>query len=341
MNVDELWYGHGTVARFIRAAVSPLSWLYRTGVGTRNLLYDRGAFRAIGATIPVVSVGNISVGGTGKTPFSAYLVRELVAGGHKPAVVMRGYGEDEPHVHRRLNPGVPVITGADRVSGIRAAAAAGADVAILDDGFQHRRAARDLDIVLVSAERWRDDQRLLPAGPLREPPASLARAGLVVVTRKSATDADARAVQSGIRAARGDVNIAIAALEPSALVAASGGDTISLDVLRGETVLAVAGIGDPSSYFEQLRQLGARVTEFRFRDHHEYTASDAARICAGYPGHKYVVSTEKDAVKLGSVWPANGPPLWYLSQAVRITEGSSLVAAALAKLFKRATSIAE
>jgi len=341
MTVDDLWYGRSAAARVARAAAAPLSWLYGGVTAARNALYDAGALRVHPASIPVVSVGNVTVGGTGKTPLSAFLVRELISAGRHPAVVMRGYGDDELHLHARMNPGIAVITGADRVAGIRQAAAGGADVVVLDDGFQHRRASRDVDIVLVSAERWRGGLGLLPAGPLRESQRSLGRADVVVVTQKSATPEQASAVAQMIRVAHPGASVAIAELQPDALVRASGSESMALTKLRGARVLAVAGIGDPSSFFAQLRQLGAEVTELRFRDHHAYTSSDAVRIAGESAGHKYVVTTEKDAVKLTRVWPANGPALWYLSQAVRVTEGYALVASALANLFKRATSIAE
>lgn len=340
MSVDRIWYGRSAGASFARTLLAPASWLFGSVVAARNALYDRGVMRARDSQIPVVSVGNVSVGGTGKTPFTAYIVRELRALRHNPAVVMRGYGDDELHLHSRLNPGVAVITGSDRVAGIRAAAVSGADVAVLDDAFQHRRAQRDLDIVLVSAEHWRDHLRLLPAGPLREPMTSLRRADLVVVTRKSASDADARAAVLGIRALPSVyADIVTASFPLDAIVSATRTHIMHLDSLRDTRVLAIAGVGDPASFFAQLRQLGASVTKRRFRDHHDYTASDVANLMARSVGHKYVVTTEKDVVKLSRLWPANGPELWYLSQAVRLTEGDSLVAAALAKLFKRATSI--
>jgi tetraacyldisaccharide 4'-kinase len=135
-------------------------------------------------------------------------------------------------------------------------------------------------------------------------------------------------------------DVILARIAPAALVAVRGVNSIPLDVLGGERVLAFAGVGDPSSFFAQLRQLGAVVTGRRFGDHHAYTAADVGRLTGQYAGHKYAVTTEKDAVKLSTLWPATGPELWYLSQAVRITEGEPLLASALAKLFQRATSIA-
>lgn len=340
MNVDELWYGGSGGAPFLRTIVSPLSWLYCSIVSARNALYDHGAFRTHESPVPVVSVGNITVGGTGKTPFSAYIVGVLLASGHHPAIVMRGYGDDELHLHARMNPGIPVITGADRVTGIHAAVAAGADVVVLDDGFQHRRAQRDLDIVLVSAEHWHDNLSLLPAGPLREPLRSLGRADLIVVTQKSASNDDVGSVVRAIHAMPAiRAAVIVASLIPSAIKSASRNEAISLAAINGESVLAIAGIGDPGSFFAQLKQLGARVTERRFGDHHGYTAVEANRLALESSSHKYVVTTEKDAVKLLTLWPANGQELWYLSQAVSLTEGTSLVAAALVNLFKRATLI--
>ncbi|MEO7218279.1 MAG: tetraacyldisaccharide 4'-kinase [Gemmatimonadaceae bacterium] len=324
----------------MRTLLTPLSWVYASVIWARNVLYDHSVIASHASSIPVISVGNVSVGGTGKTPFSAYLVDRLTKAGHHPAIVMRGYGGDETRLHSRLNPGLAVIADRDRVAGIRTASTLGADVAVLDDAYQHRRAKRDLDIVLVSADRWSDDIRQLPAGPLREPLTSLKRAELIVVTQKSVTDAEAAAVSRAIGTLRGvGALVLVARLEPEELISAATGESAMLDLIRGERVLAIAGIGDPASFFAQLAQLGAVITERRFRDHHDYTFDEARQLSAESAGHKYVVTTGKDIVKLASLWPAGGAELWYLSQAVRLTEGAPLVDAALAKLFQRASSI--
>jgi len=137
-------------------------------------MYDSGLFPSEEFSVAVVSVGNLSVGGTGKTPVAAWIARALTERGIKPGIVLRGYGGDETIVHQRLNAGVPVIVASDRARGIREAIAQGADVVILDDAFQHRRAARDADVLLVDADSWSGSPRLLPrrtvarAAPVRE-----------------------------------------------------------------------------------------------------------------------------------------------------------------------------
>ena len=185
---ERVWYGGDALASSVRTALIPAERIFGGLVGARDILYDAGWLPALETPIPAVSVGNLTVGGTGKTPMAAWIARGLAARGAQPAVVLRGYGDDEPLVHRALNPDIPVIVGADRVAAVAQAAAAGATVAVLDDAFQHRRVQRLADIVLISADRWTGDVRLLPAGPWREPLESVRRATLVVVTRKAASD---------------------------------------------------------------------------------------------------------------------------------------------------------
>ena len=179
-----LWGGLASVL-----AAGP-ALLFGAVVRVRNALYDRGWLPARRAPLPVVSVGNLTVGGTGKTPVAAWIVRRLSERGHRPALVSRGYGRDELALHGRWNPAVPVVASPDRAGAAREAARRGADVAVLDDGFQHRRLARDADVVLLAAEE-RFPGRMLPAGPYREPSRALRRADLIVVTRKAAPESAA------------------------------------------------------------------------------------------------------------------------------------------------------
>src|SRR5258705_740665 len=182
--IERLWFDESIVAGSARLALGPAAWLYASIVRVRGELYDRDLLHAHRAAVPVLSIGNLSVGGTGKTPLAAWAAERLRAEGAKPAVLLRGYGGDEPLVHATLNPDIPVIADPDRVAGARKALAVGADCAILDDGFQHRRLARVADWVLLSAEQPPHRARLLPAGPWREPPPAVRRGTGALVTRK-------------------------------------------------------------------------------------------------------------------------------------------------------------
>lgn len=327
--IERVWAADGLAAR----ALTPLSWLFAAGTGVRNALYDLGVLRSEALPIPAISVGNLSVGGTGKTPVSAWVAQQLMAMGASPAIVMRGYGADEPLVHKRLNPDVPVIVNADRVAGARAAAARGATVVVLDDAFQHRRARRDVDLVLVAAEQG-GAHCLLPAGPLREGRRALRRASLLLVTRKSATLAEAEAVAAEWTAFAGAPASAVVALQPGLLRPVRDSDAAPVEpaALTGKRVLAISAIGAPAAFAAQLTSLGTVVTQATFPDHHAFDARDAAALAARAGTVDMAVCTLKDAVKLGPLWPRNAPPLWYLSQAVVVERGAPQLHEALRRL---------
>lgn len=338
MSIEAVWESEVLWARVVRAVLTPTSWVFGAGVSLRNALYDAGVLRSVAPPIPTVSIGNLSVGGTGKTPVAAYVVRRLREQGRTPAIVMRGYGGDEVDVHRHLNPGLRVYAAPDRVAGITRAASEGADVAVLDDAFQHRRAGRTLDIVLIGAERWFSGAhaRLLPAGVLREGPRALRRASLVIVTHKVAGADVVQRVSDAVRAVVPDVPLASIHCGIGVLCRIEDGGArhalVPLSALAGARVLAVAGVGDPASFFAQLAAVGALVTPVRFPDHHAYTTGDIAALQGAASGHKYIVVTLKDAVKLRRAWPAKGPPLWYVSQAVEVSGGASFIDTALVHL---------
>ena len=322
--VERVWFGRDPLARAARAALAPLAWSYGVVIGTRNRLYDRGLLGAEPLALPALSVGNMTVGGTGKTPIAAELAARLLAAGARPAIVLRGYGADEPLVHARLNPGAIVVASPDRVRGVAEARERGADVAVLDDALQHRRARRLADVVLVSADRWVDDpRRLLPAGQWREPITALRRAALVVVTRKAASDAAVAAVSRDVRAASPGVPIAVAALVPGELRDLASGARRPIEALRGRRVLAVAAVGDPSAFARQLAAAGADVRLRRFPDHHAFTSADVERLAVDAADADDVVCTLKDAVKLDPLWPRARTTLWYVSQAVELREGAA------------------
>jgi tetraacyldisaccharide 4'-kinase len=288
-------------------------------------MYDSGLFPAEKFSVAVVSVGNLSVGGTGKTPVAAWIAHALTERGIKPSIVLRGYGGDETLVHQRLNPNVPVVVASDRPRGIRQAIADGADVVILDDAFQHRRAARDADVVLVDADSWSGAPRLLPAGPWREPLRSARRATLVIITRKSADKATVEAARRAVAAAAPQVPIAMMHLVPGELRSTSTGQTLPLHLLRGADLTAIAAIARPESFFRQLTELGAVVRPHSFPDHHAFTSSEARHLAAQASSSDFVVCTLKDAVKLESIWPAEAGSLWYVSQRLKIEDGQPYI----------------
>ena len=247
--VQRLWYGADASTRFARAALTPASWLYGVAVRARAWRFDHWDGAIHSAALPVLSLGNLTVGGTGKTPVAAWAAATLQSRGARPAIVMRGYGDDEPSVHARLNPTVPVIVDADRVRGAASAMRAGADCVVLDDGFQHRRIARVSDWVLVSAERWRDDLRLLPAGPLREPVGALARADILLVTRKSAALSAADRIGQRLREQRPLLRVAVCHLAFDALVNDRTQERRPVNWLSGRRVVAAAALGDSAAFF--------------------------------------------------------------------------------------------
>ncbi|HKG93001.1 MAG TPA: tetraacyldisaccharide 4'-kinase, partial [Gemmatimonadaceae bacterium] len=305
-----------------RAALAPFAALYAGVVAARGWMYDHGLLPSHDLPIPSVSVGNLSVGGTGKTPLSAWIAAELRDLDAAPAIVLRRYGGDEPLVHSTLNPDVPVIVDADRVRGVNRAMVMGARSTVLDDAFQHRRARRSADIVLLSADRWQPRQRLLPAGPWREPVRALRRASLVIVTRKAAGEETAAVALRAALAAAPDVSGAVALLALGKLHLATGPGEQPLSRIEGADVLAVSAVGDPGAFAAQLRTAGAaNVRTATFPDHHHFTGGDAAALAGAAAAADLAICTLKDAVKLAPLWPRQAGPLWYVSQRVEIERG--------------------
>jgi tetraacyldisaccharide 4'-kinase len=326
-----VWYGQGAGSRALRALLWPAELLF--GVISRRVGVQK-ARGAVHGAVPTISVGNLTVGGTGKTPVAAWFAAQLKARGFKPVLLLRGYGDDEPKVHELLNPDVPVLVDAERRRSGKRALAQGATALVMDDAFQHRQMPRDVDVVLLSADAWDGRVRLLPAGPFREELSALRRAHLVVVTRKAATRAQADEVARAVRDICERVPIAIVHLAPASLVPWGGGAATPAATLRGERVLAVSGIGAPGAFAAQLRALGADVQDTTFGDHHAYSDADVAMVVARASGVERVVCTLKDAVKLGPRWPHNAPGLWYLSQAVVWESGQEGVQVLLDRLIQ-------
>jgi tetraacyldisaccharide 4'-kinase len=331
-SIARLWHSDAPGPAMTRALLSPIAWAFGGAVRVRNALFDRGVFRSTSAAIPVVSVGNLSVGGTGKTPLAAYFAMRLKAAGATPALVMRGVGDDESRAYAVLAPGALVITDADRVRGVRSAAQRGADVAILDDAFQHRRIRRDFDIVVLSADRRHIRPRLLPAGPQREPIESLRRAALAVIVRKAAGRDRVERIRALVQEIVPHLAIAEVSLAPAGTVNWRSGEERSLETMGDQRLLAIAGIGNPDAFFKQLAPYASHVEPMPFRDHYAFTERDALFLADCAAGFDAVVCTLKDAVKLGPIWPRQAPELWYVSQRLEVEEGEAEVQRILARL---------
>lgn len=297
----------GPVAWATRAALWWARLPYAAGVGVRNWRYDRDPQRAARVPVPVVCVGNLTLGGTGKTVAAEYVAgyyREL---GRQVVLVSRGYGgtdggpNDEAMVLEENLPDVPHLQGVDRTAVATAAVEElEADVIVLDDGFQHRRLHRDLDVVLLDATRPVTREYLFPRGVLREPVASLKRAGFVLFTRcDQAERVDEQ--RAWLTNAFPHLPHATTAHAPVSLIGPDGAE--DLESLAGKAVAVFSGIGHPPAFVQTVGQLGAMVVASReFPDHHPYTRADVddlTRWAAGLPSEVgTILTTQKDWVKL-------------------------------------------
>jgi tetraacyldisaccharide 4'-kinase len=312
------------------AASVPYGW----GVRWRNRLFDRGWKHAVRAAVPVVSVGNLTVGGTGKTPCVEYVARFYRRLGLRVAVLSRGYGSahgpnDEALVLEENLPDVPHLQGADRAAlAATAVEELESEVLVLDDGFQHRRLARDLDVVLVDATDPWGGGHLLPRGLLREPPRGLRRAGVVVLTRCDQVGAGERArLREAVARFAPGVPLAESRHRPLGLVTAGGAEA-GLDLLQGRPAAAFCGLGNPDGFRHTLEQLGAAAVAFRtFPDHHAYTRADVEglRGWAGQlPAGCVILTTQKDLVKL-RLERLGGRDLWALRVQLFVEEGRDVL----------------
>jgi tetraacyldisaccharide 4'-kinase len=283
----------------------PLSLVYGAVSGSRRFLYVRGLRRATRLPCPVVVVGNVSVGGTGKTPLVIWLVQHLAKRGFRPGIVTRGYGGSSSVVRRidladdpslvgdeslllARRTGAPVAVGRDRPAAARLLVSAGCDVIVSDDGLQHYALARDCEIVVIDGDRRFGNGWLLPAGPLRETPSRLKIADAIVVN-------GGRALLAGALSMR---------LEAKTAVALVAGTVQPLSQLAGRSVHAIAGIGNPERFFNMLRARGIEVLGRALPDHARLTAGDIE-----FGDDKPVLMTEKDAVKCGAF---AGTRHWYV-----------------------------
>jgi tetraacyldisaccharide 4'-kinase len=304
-----LWWSRHPLARLARGALLPLAALYRAVVVTRAAAYRHGwvGFAARSLPLPAVAIGNLAVGGAGKTPFAAWVAGFYANRGLRPGILLRGYGGDEHRVHERLVPGAIVMPDPNRAVAAERARAAGAQVLVLDDAYQRLDVARDLNIALVNVENARAAPWPLPAGPWREGWGALGRADLIVVTRRRTSAKDARALAARLAARWPNTPVAAVHLAVEGLEGMRSGRHTALGALRGKRVVVAAGIADPTSLAVQVRASGAIVQLVAYQDHHAYAPADVAQLVQAAQSADYVVVTEKDAVKLREQWPDDGP----------------------------------
>jgi tetraacyldisaccharide 4'-kinase len=327
--------GHtsGPRAILLRVLFALLSWPYSLVVRLRNDLYSMGLLRARKVNAAVISVGNLTVGGTGKTPLVVWLCRTVRQRQRRCVILTRGYktqkmGElsDEPAMLAARCPDVSVVVNPNRVAGAkRAIGDHGAEVLILDDGFQHRRLARDIDIVTIDATLPFGYGRLLPAGLLREPIAGLQRASAVVVTRCDQVSEERLAqIERQVRQANPDVIVARSIHAP-VNAATCGGTEIGLEDLRGKRVYAFCGLGNPEAFFDTVRHIGCVLLGRRsFDDHYAYTSESLGEIRRQAKDHSadYIVTTQKDWTKIACLMPLeDAPPIVYLAVEMEFITG--------------------
>jgi tetraacyldisaccharide 4'-kinase len=323
-----LWTSGRPDARLARLALLPASGLWRGAMAVRELAYRRGWLAVHDLPLPSVAVGNLTVGGSGKTPIATWIARHYAEGGLTPGILLRGYGGDEALVHQHDVPRAIVITDPDRSAGAERALANGAQVLVLDDAYQRLDVRRDLNILVMSAETTRAVRWSLPAGPWRESWAALDRADAVIVTRKRATHEAALSLAKEIEA-RVQGPVAIAHLGLRSLEGLVSGRRASAEALAGKRVVAASGIADPDAFVAQVKGTGAAVQVATWKDHHDYRDEDVAWLAHAARRADHVVITQKDAVKLRDRWPQSVPEPLVAVLDLEWEEGGQRIEAAL------------
>ena len=345
----------GLIPGIIRSVLAALAIFYSAGLKFYLLMYRLGIRRAARLPCAVVCVGNLTTGGTGKTPTTQMVCRMLMDRGKRVAVIIRGYGGeyehgcalasdgerilltarqagDEAYLLARTLPGIPVAVGRDRIrTGRLVYAECRPDVIVMDDGMQHWRLHRDLDIVLLNACEPFDNGWTIPRGMLREPKRHLRRAGVILLTNtRRAGDLQVDRVRQEIAGYAPGRPIFASDLSPLALLDVKGASVEELAWLDGRRVGAMCALGNPASFESMLGEQGAIVAvKFRFRDHHRVSASELEQIFmrAIEAGAEAVVTTEKDAVKAPHI--RSSMPLLVLQVAMQVSDESAFIAAVM------------
>lgn len=324
----------------LKAILWLVSLAYGLAIIVRAVLYKLRIFRSEKVPMRIVSVGNLTLGGTGKTPFVitlAGIVRNELK--REPCVLIRGYGWDETALLKKNLPDTPILAGEDRVKqAFRAIKLYGSTLGILDDGFQYWEMYRDIDIVLVDSRRPFGNRQLFPRGVLREAASALKRADMVVFTKTDGKRAGIEALKDDIRRIKGDMVFLEALHRPKHFYDPKLRKELGLAVVNGKRVILLSAIGDPSYFEETLRSLGATVVEhIAFCDHHEYQPRDIDRVKARCDERSfdYIITTEKDAVKLARKSLYFGRyALLTLAIELEITSGKEILIDRLTSMYR-------
>ena len=319
--IEKMWYG-----RSAPLWLAPLSWLYGAVMALRSVMYRLGLRHRVKVGAPVVVVGNLTVGGTGKTPLVAWLSTKLAATGMRVAIVSRGYGGrargvtrvtmhsrasevgDEPLLlARRAH--ATVFIGRDRVATARTAVSDGADIVLCDDGLQHLALVRQCEIVVIDGQRGFGNGRLLPRGPLRESPRRLRRVNAVVIN--GAATAAGFDLPNFVKGTHFVMNMRPGDARP----VAGGGALRSLASFRGGGVHAVAAIGNPRRFFDMLREAGLTLYEHPMPDHYNFRSGDL-----NFGDNLPVLMTEKDSVKCAAFADER---CWYVPVTAEFAESEA------------------
>ncbi len=323
-----LWTSRRPDARLARLALLPAAALWRGAMAVRESAYRSGWLTVRDLPLPSVAIGNLTVGGSGKTPIATWTARYYVSHGLVPGVLLRGYGADEVLVHQHAVPEAVVIADPDRAAGADRAMARGAQVLVLDDAYQRLDVRRDLNVAVVSAETTRAVRWPLPAGPWREGLKALDRADAVVVTRKRAT-AEAALTLAAELQKRIAGPVAIAHLGLRYVEGMVSGIRHPASTLAGKRVVAASGIADPDAFVAQTKATGAAVQVATWKDHHDYRDEDVAWLAHAARRADHVVITQKDAVKLRNRWPSSVPEPLVAMLDLKWEDGGEAIAAAL------------
>lgn len=328
----------GFLSLVLKILLRILGVIYGGLVRCHGSLYGSGLFRPKKLSVPVISIGNITWGGTGKTPLVIEMAKIVQRLGKKPAVLIRGYGSDEWKEITANLPGVPVGVGRNRIqSGCDILSKEKVDVMICDDAFQHRPLARNWEIVVINAANAFGNGHLIPAGELREPLSSLCRAQTVVLTHVDRVSAaQLAALKEKLLHSAPQAEWVEAAHEPVHFYEAVSGEIRGIQAFRGKRAAAFCAVGSPRLFVETLERLGVEIVEsFEFQDHHLFTAKDVEKIrdSAVRAGLEAVITTEKDLFRAPGLLKEMLRP-WVLKVRMKIISGEEKITGRLSALLQ-------